>query len=68
LIPGGRFAGFWIHATAITNREYKAFVDATGYMTIAERPLDPASSSRAARLSAPTTTASATRPLPADHR
>ena len=35
-------AGFWIDRTAVTNAEYAAFVDATGYVTVAERPLDPA--------------------------
>jgi sulfatase modifying factor 1 len=34
--------GFWMHATAITNAEFGAFVEETGYTTIAERPLDPA--------------------------
>jgi formylglycine-generating enzyme required for sulfatase activity len=35
-------AGFSISATAVTNREYAAFVRATHYRTVAERPLDPA--------------------------
>ena len=34
--------GFWMDATAVTNAEFAAFVDTTGYKTIAERPLDPA--------------------------
>ena len=34
--------GFWIGATAVTNRDYAAFVRATRYRTVAERPLDPA--------------------------
>jgi sulfatase modifying factor 1 len=34
--------GFRMGATTITNRQYTAFVDATGYVTVAERPLDPA--------------------------
>lgn len=34
--------GFWIDETAVTNAAFAAFVDATGYVTIAERPLDPA--------------------------
>jgi sulfatase modifying factor 1 len=34
--------GFWIRATTITNREYTEFVNTTGYLTVAERPLDPA--------------------------
>ncbi len=33
---------FAISATVVTNAEYQAFVDATGYVTVAERPLDPA--------------------------
>ncbi|MDA0178851.1 formylglycine-generating enzyme family protein [Solirubrobacter phytolaccae] len=32
---------FSIAAHAVTNREYAAFVAATGYLTVAERPLDP---------------------------
>ncbi len=34
--------GFWMRTTAVTNDEFAAFVDATGYITVAERPLDPA--------------------------
>jgi sulfatase modifying factor 1 len=34
--------GFWMEATAVTNAEFGAFVEDTGYTTIAERPLDPA--------------------------
>ncbi len=30
--------GFWIDATPITNRQFKEFVDATGYITTAEIP------------------------------
>lgn len=33
---------FEIDAHPVTNRDFAAFVDATGYLTIAERPLDPA--------------------------
>lgn len=29
--------GFWMDATEVTNREFKKFVDATGYITVAER-------------------------------
>jgi len=29
--------GFWIDETEVTNAEYRRFVDATGYMTVAER-------------------------------
>jgi sulfatase modifying factor 1 len=35
-------AGFWMDPLAVTNRQYAAFVAATGYLTVAERPLDPA--------------------------
>jgi sulfatase modifying factor 1 len=34
--------GFWIAAHQVTNAEFAVFVDATGYVTVAERPLDPA--------------------------
>jgi formylglycine-generating enzyme required for sulfatase activity len=34
-------SGFWISPAAVTNAEYAAFVAATGYVTVAERPLDP---------------------------
>jgi formylglycine-generating enzyme len=34
--------GFWIDRGQTTNREFAQFVEATGYVTIAERPLDPA--------------------------
>jgi formylglycine-generating enzyme required for sulfatase activity len=34
--------GFWIRSTQVTNRDFARFVDATGYVTVAERPLDPA--------------------------
>ena len=34
--------GFWVAPHQVTNTEYSAFVDATGYVTVAERPLDPA--------------------------
>jgi formylglycine-generating enzyme len=34
--------GFWIDRHPVTNHEYAAFVEATGYVTVAERPLDPA--------------------------
>jgi formylglycine-generating enzyme required for sulfatase activity len=33
---------FWIDVTAVTNADYARFVAATGYVTVAERPLDPA--------------------------
>ncbi len=34
--------GFWIAQHQVTNAEFAAFADATGYVTVAERPLDPA--------------------------
>jgi formylglycine-generating enzyme len=34
--------GFWIDRHQVTNRQFAAFVAATGYATVAERPLDPA--------------------------
>ncbi len=33
--------GFWMDRTDVTNEEFTRFVKATGYITIAERPLDP---------------------------
>ncbi|WP_332837429.1 formylglycine-generating enzyme family protein [Neoroseomonas rubea] len=33
---------FWMDATAVTNAAFAAFVAATGYVSVAERPLDPA--------------------------
>lgn len=30
--------GFWMDTTPVTNRQFKAFVDATGYVTTAEKP------------------------------
>jgi formylglycine-generating enzyme len=34
--------GFWIETHQVTNAQFEAFVEATGYVTVAERPLDPA--------------------------
>ena len=34
--------GFWMDAHAVTNAEFKRFVDATGHVTLAERPANPA--------------------------
>ena len=34
--------GFWIDAHPVTNAEFRRFVKATGYVTVAERPPDPA--------------------------
>jgi formylglycine-generating enzyme required for sulfatase activity len=33
--------GFWMDITPVTNAAFAAFVEATGYVTVAERPLDP---------------------------
>jgi len=33
--------GFWIDAFPATNQEFADFVEETGYVTVAERPLDP---------------------------
>ncbi len=33
--------GFWMDRTPVTNAEFERFVKATGYVTVAERPLDP---------------------------
>jgi formylglycine-generating enzyme required for sulfatase activity len=35
-----RVDGFWIDQTEVTNHQFAAFIDATGYTTIAERPVD----------------------------
>lgn len=32
--------GFWMDATEVTNGEFKEFVDATGYITVAEKRID----------------------------
>jgi hypothetical protein len=37
-----RVDGFWIDRDEVTNAQFKQFVDATGYVTLAERGLDPA--------------------------
>src|SRR5690348_16446565 len=34
--------GFWMNAHTVTNDEFRRFVDAMGYVTLAERPPDPA--------------------------
>lgn len=33
--------GFWMDATEVTNAQYEAFVQASDYRTLAEKPLDP---------------------------
>ena len=35
-------AGFWMDRHQVTNAEFRKFVKETGYVTVAERPLDPA--------------------------
>lgn len=35
-----RVDGFWIDSTEVTNAQFAAFVKATGYKTVAERPVD----------------------------
>lgn len=37
-----RVDGFWMDRTEVTNAQYVQFVEATGYQTVAERPLNPA--------------------------
>src|SRR5260221_13416281 len=34
--------GFWMDIYAVTNQQFRQFVEATGYITVAERPLNPA--------------------------
>lgn len=34
-------AGFWMDRTEVSNDEFARFVQATGYVTVAERPVDP---------------------------
>src|SRR4051812_21648625 len=34
-------SGFWIDRCTVTNREFKRFVEETGYVTLAERPANP---------------------------
>ncbi|MEX2118282.1 MAG: formylglycine-generating enzyme family protein [Pirellulales bacterium] len=33
--------GFWMDRTEVTNEQFARFVEETGYLTVAERPLDP---------------------------
>ncbi|WP_192356590.1 formylglycine-generating enzyme family protein [Mesorhizobium mediterraneum] len=37
-----KVGGFWMDRHTVTNREFERFVAATGYVTLAERPADPA--------------------------
>lgn len=36
-----RVDGFWIDRHEVTNRQFAEFVEATGYTTVAEKPVDP---------------------------
>jgi formylglycine-generating enzyme required for sulfatase activity len=36
-----RLEGFWIDRFAVTNAQFRRFVESTGYVTVAERPPDP---------------------------
>ena len=36
-----RVGGFWVDRTPVTNREFRRFIEATGYVTFAELPPDP---------------------------
>jgi len=36
-----KVSGFWISTHTVTNAEFRRFVDATGYVTVAERPANP---------------------------
>jgi sulfatase modifying factor 1 len=38
-VHGVTVDGFWIDRYAVTNEEFKKFIDETGYVTVAERPL-----------------------------
>jgi formylglycine-generating enzyme required for sulfatase activity len=33
--------GFWIDRTPVTNKQFRKFVNETGYVTVAETPTDP---------------------------
>ena len=37
-----RVGSFWLDETEVTNRDFARFIEATGYVTLAERPLEPA--------------------------
>ncbi|GLS39432.1 hypothetical protein GCM10010869_50290 [Mesorhizobium tianshanense] len=37
-----KVSGFWMDCHTVTNREFERFVAETGYVTLAERPADPA--------------------------
>ncbi|TSD82758.1 formylglycine-generating enzyme family protein, partial [Mycobacterium sp. KBS0706] len=40
-VHGVRVDGFWMDRTPVTNWQFRAFVDATRYVTFAEIPPDP---------------------------
>src|SRR5437763_15633440 len=40
-VHGVTVDGFWMDVTPVTNRQFKEFVKATGYVTFAEIPPDP---------------------------
>ena len=42
--------GFWMDEHPVTNAEFRRFVKETGYITVAERPLDPADYPDATRI------------------
>jgi formylglycine-generating enzyme required for sulfatase activity len=42
LIHNVTLDGFWMDEHKVTNAEFAVFVEATGYVTVAERPLNPA--------------------------
>ena len=44
-----RVDGFWIDRHEVTNAQFREFVTATGYVTLAERGLDPATHPRYAQ-------------------
>ena len=39
---GVTVSGFWIDTLEVTNQQFSRFVEETGHLTVAERPLDPA--------------------------
>lgn len=41
-----KLSGFWIDRHEVTNAQFRRFVEATGYVTMAERGLDPAACHR----------------------
>jgi formylglycine-generating enzyme len=41
-VQSTHISGFWMDRTEVSNAQFSAFVQATGYVTVAERELDPA--------------------------